>query len=135
MSAVNESIMQRTTLGQLVEHYGWDLVPSFASSVTITSLASDVESVSPGALVIFGDDIDADKLHRARARGAYAALVPPSARESLLSEADLPLLFANPTPQQLGLLTSRMAAIPPPCWRCSRSAAARHGRTPRSSPS
>ena len=70
MSAVNESIMQRTTLGQLVEHYGWDLVPAFASGVTITSLANDVESVTPGALVIFGDDIDADKLHRARARGA-----------------------------------------------------------------
>lgn len=47
MSAVNESIMQRTTLGQLTEHYGWDLVPSFATSVTITSLANDVESVSP----------------------------------------------------------------------------------------
>ena len=56
MSAVNESIMQRTTLGQLVEHYGWDLVPAFASGVTITSLANDVESVTPGALVIFGDE-------------------------------------------------------------------------------
>ena len=109
MSAVNESIMQRTTLGQLVEHYGWDLVPAFASNVTITSLANDVESVGPGALVVLGD---ADKLHHARARGAYAALVPPSAREALVGEADLPLLFADPAPQQLGLLASRMAGNP-----------------------
>ena len=112
MSAINESIMQRTTLGQLVEHYGWDLVPAFASGVTITSLASDVESVTPGELVILGDDADVDKLPRARARGAYAALVPPSTRGALLADADLPLLFANPTSQQLGLLTSRMAGNP-----------------------
>lgn len=112
MSAVNESIMQRMTLGQLAEHYGWDLVPSFATSVTITSLANDVESVAPGALVIMGDDADVDKLHHARARGAYAALVSPAVRETLVEESDLPLLFANPTSQQLGQLTSHMAGNP-----------------------
>ena len=112
MSAVNESIMQRMTLGQLAEHYGWDLVPSFATSVTITSLANDVESVAPGALVIMGDDADVDKLHHARARGAYAALVSPAVRETLVEESDLPLLFANPTSQQLGQLASHMAGNP-----------------------
>ena len=112
MSAVNESIMQRMTLGQLAEHYGWDLVPSFATSVTITSLANDVESVAPGALVIMGDDADVDKLHHARARGAYAALVSPAVRETLVEESDLPLLFANPTSQQRGQLASHMAGNP-----------------------
>ena len=112
MSAVNESIMQRMTLGQLAEHYGWDLVPSFATSVTITSLANDVESVAPGALVIMGDDADVDKLHHARARGGYAALVSPAVRETLVEESDLPLLFANPTSQQLGQLASHMAGNP-----------------------
>ncbi|MBT1172258.1 UDP-N-acetylmuramyl peptide synthase [Bifidobacterium sp. MA2] len=111
MSAVSESIMQRMTLGHLVEHYGWDLVPPFAGHVTVTSLADDPDSIEPGALYYPGRDMDVESLRRARRSGAYAAIVPSSNRANL-PDPDMPLLFADPTPEQLGTLASQMAGNP-----------------------
>lgn len=111
MSAVNESIMQRMTLGHLVEHYGWELVPPFAGHVTVTSLADDLDSIEPGALFHPGHDMSMDALRRARRAGAYAAIVPTSERDTL-SDPDMPLLFADPTPEEVGTLASQMAGNP-----------------------
>lgn len=111
MSAVSESIMQRMTLGHLVEHYGWELVPPFAGHVTVTSLADDLDSIEPGALYYPAHDMDEDTLRRARRHGAYAAIVPTSDRERL-KDPDMPLLFADPTPEQMGTLASQMAGNP-----------------------
>ncbi|NEG54380.1 UDP-N-acetylmuramyl peptide synthase [Bifidobacterium platyrrhinorum] len=113
MSAVSESIMQRMTLGHLVEHYGWDLVPPFAKDVTVTSLADDIASVAPGALLYSEGDLDVEALRQARRRGAYAAIVPDSTRAVLPDDdPDMPLLFASPTSAELGGLAAQMAGNP-----------------------
>lgn len=112
MSAVNESIMQRMTLGHLVEHYGWDLVPPFATDVTVTSLADDPSSVAPGALYYASGDVDVEQLRQVRRNGAYAAIVPHSSRRLLPDAPDMPLLYAEPTDEQLGSLAAQMAGNP-----------------------
>ena len=112
MSAVSESIMQRTTLGHLVEHYGWDLVPAFAADVTVTSLADDIDSVSPGALLKAPEDADAALVAEARRRGAYAIIAPHTARAAIGEDADLPVLYAAPTDAQFGQLAAQMAGGP-----------------------
>ena len=50
MSAVSESMNRRMTLGLLASRYGFDLDPAFATEVTVTSIADDIDSVRPGAL-------------------------------------------------------------------------------------
>ncbi|PLS27511.1 UDP-N-acetylmuramyl peptide synthase [Bifidobacterium parmae] len=112
MSAVSESIMQRMTLGHLVEHYGWELVPPFAKSVTVTSLADDVDSVVPGALLWSEQDLDVETLRRARRKGAYAAIVPETTRANLPEAPDMPILYATPTDEGLGTLAAQMAGNP-----------------------
>ncbi|MDB0630316.1 UDP-N-acetylmuramyl peptide synthase, partial [Bifidobacterium adolescentis] len=57
MSAVSESMNRRMTLGLLASRYGFDLDPTSAAEVTITSIADDVESVRPGALFVPSADV------------------------------------------------------------------------------
>ncbi|MCI1832272.1 MAG: UDP-N-acetylmuramyl peptide synthase [Bifidobacterium sp.] len=111
MSTLNESVARRVTLGYLASHYGFDLQPSFVSAVTITSLANDVDSVRPGSLYIPMGTVDEQRLAKAQENGAYAALVPTAFR-SVVPHPDFPLLFADPTPQQLGRLASDVAGAP-----------------------
>ena len=76
MSAVSESMNRRMTLGHLASQYGFDLDPSFASAVTVTSLADDIDSIRPGALFVPGADVDVRQLVQAQQLGAYGAIVP-----------------------------------------------------------
>lgn len=112
MSAVSESVSQRMTLGHLSEHYGWQLKPEFASAVTVTSLADDLDSLSPGALYMSASTVSRDDLIQAQRRGAWAAVVPHSSRADLGEGVDLPLLFGEPTTEQLGKIASDMAGLP-----------------------
>ena len=111
MSAVSESVGRRMTLGYLADHYGFGLEPSFAVDVTITALADEVDSISPGSLYIPSKSVDVERLEQARARGAYAALVPHAMRE-VADSAQLPLLFAEPDARQIGALASDIAGKP-----------------------
>lgn len=111
MSTVSESVANRVTLGYLVSHYGFDIAPSFVSGVTITSLANSLDSVKPGALYIPMRDVDEEHLQRAQERGAYAALVPHTVR-SIIPNPSFPLLFAEPSAEQLGKLASDIAGEP-----------------------
>ncbi|MCI1219175.1 MAG: UDP-N-acetylmuramyl peptide synthase [Bifidobacterium sp.] len=111
MSSVNESVGRRMTLGYFVEHYGFDLEPKFATDVTITALADDMDSVRPGCLYIPMNGVDGRRLEQARSRGAYAALVPHALRQSV-SQAQFPVLFADPDDAQLGAMASDIAANP-----------------------
>ena len=79
MSAVSESIAQRVTLGMLVERYGFEVDPPFATNVTITSLSDAVDTVIPGSLFICTHEQEPDVLHAAQA-GAYAALLPRASK-------------------------------------------------------
>ncbi|NEG70045.1 UDP-N-acetylmuramyl peptide synthase [Bifidobacterium choloepi] len=111
MSSISEAISQRMTLGYLTERYGFDLVPPFAANVTITSLANDLDSVTPGSLYIPGATVAAGAVSQAAQRGAYAALLP-HAMKSVLPEPEIPVLFAEPTAQQLGKLAADIAGAP-----------------------
>lgn len=112
MSAVSESVTQRMTLEHLAEQYGWDLRPSFAGNVTVTSLADDIDSVSPGALFLPASAVDRELLTEAGRRGAYAAVVPHAMREETERFEDIPLLFGEPTVEQLGKLASDLTGNP-----------------------
>ena len=84
------------TLGYLADTYGLELDPDFASGVTVTSIADDVDSVAPGSLYVPAQSVDVKRLEEARARGAYAALVPPSMKHED-GPAQMPLLRARLT--------------------------------------
>lgn len=111
MSAISESASQRMTLGMLEQRYGFELEPAFARDVTVTSLANDVESVSPGSLFIPGRRIDMGRLALAVQRGAYAVMLPTSMRNAV-EDRQVPILFADPTAQQIGQIAARIAGSP-----------------------
>ena len=112
MGSVSESLMQRMTLGALCSRYGLVLQPPFASPVTVTSLADDLDSVRPGALYVpTGTDPTPELLHQALERGAYAVLAPMAVR-GMLVNADLPVLYGDLDAAQLGALASGIAGGP-----------------------
>lgn len=111
MSALSESISRRMTLGQLKGRYGLTLIPSFAEPVTVTSLANDLVSVRPGSLYVPADEADQGMVDEAERRGAYAALLPPTARHRIRN-AQIPLLFGTMLPSQMGQLLSNAAGDP-----------------------
>ncbi|MCH9274719.1 UDP-N-acetylmuramyl peptide synthase [Bifidobacterium amazonense] len=114
MSSVSEAVARRMTLGYLTDHYGCELEPSFASNVTVTSLADDVDSVSAGALFVPREITDANPanlMEQALERGAYAALAPSDMRETLAG-CELPILFGDLTDAQLGELATEMSGAP-----------------------
>ena len=51
MSAVSESMNRRMTLGLLASRYGFDLDPTFATEVTITSIADEYRFGAAGIVV------------------------------------------------------------------------------------
>ena len=111
MGSVSEAIARRTTLGYLAEHYGCELVPTFAGDVTVTSLADDVRSITPGTLFVPSGEPDAAMLARARQAGAYAVAVPPSARAEAES-AELPMLVGDLSDGRLGAMAGELAGSP-----------------------
>ncbi|RSX54261.1 UDP-N-acetylmuramyl peptide synthase [Bifidobacterium goeldii] len=111
MSAVSEAVAGRMTLGDMAERYGFELDPPFASGVTVTSIADDIDSVRPGCLYVPAQSVDVKRIAEAQTRGAYAALVPPSLRLPG-DRTELPLCRARLTPLQLGRLASDLAGTP-----------------------
>ena len=103
MNAVDEFSRTRVTLGFAAEQYGFEVIPSFASGVTITSLACDVRSVKPGCLFVPSSRVDKRQLEAARDAGAYAAMVPPEFRSEAMS-VGIPLLVSSNNPITLGKL-------------------------------
>ena len=101
MSAVSEAVARRMTLGYLADTYGLELDPDFASGVTVTSIADDVDSVAPGSLYVPAQSVDVKRLEEARARGAYED-----------GPAQMPLLRARLTSRQLGDIASDIAGTP-----------------------
>lgn len=111
MSVVTEAVGRRMTLGDICSRYGFELVPQFAGGVTITSISSDLDAIMPGALFTPLQDVDAETLRIAHARGAYAAMVPHSS-EPVARQAGYPVIIAQPTPEQVGALAATMAGEP-----------------------
>ena len=107
---MSESIAQRVTLGMLVERYGFEVDPPFATNVTITSLSDAVDTVIPGSLFICTHEQEPDVLHAAQA-GAYAALLP-RASKGQIANADIPLLYGDFDDRVLGDLASGLAGGP-----------------------
>lgn len=114
MNAVDEYSRVRVTLGFAAKNYGFEVVPSFAAGVTITSLAHDVRQVRPGCLFVPIGRVDRRQLEAARDAGAYAALVPPEFRNEA-SSLGMPLLVSSPNPVALGKLACDINADPSSC--------------------
>ena len=111
MSAVSESMNRRMTLGLLASRYGFDLDPTFATEVTITSIADDIDSVRPGSLFMPSAPVDVQQLRQAQTLGAYGAVVPHALRGKT-EGIQIPVIYAEPTAPQLGRLASEMAGSP-----------------------
>lgn len=103
MNAVDEFSRTRVTLGFAAQQYGFEVIPSFASGITITSLACDVRNVKPGCLFIPANRVDKRQLEAARDAGAYAAMVTPEFRSEAMSVC-IPLLVSSNNPVTLGKL-------------------------------
>lgn len=124
MSVVSEAVGRRVTLGYLADRYGLELDPAFAGGVTVTSMADDIESVRPGGLYAPLHDADLKNLGEARARGAYAALVP--SRQLAQSEGDadgepgrgndtnpqIPMLVGDLDDKLVGRIAADLAGAP-----------------------
>ncbi|KAA8824866.1 hypothetical protein EMO92_08120 [Bifidobacterium reuteri] len=109
MSAVSESVSERMTLGMLSEQYGFEIVPEFATNVTITAICDSLDSVSPGSLFVCGSRVS--ELGHAAQAGAYAALLPRSFRHQC-PDADIPLLFGELDDHVLGSMAVTLAGSP-----------------------
>lgn len=103
MNAVDEFSRTRVTLGFAAQQYGFEVIPSFAAGITITSLACDVRNVKPGCLFIPANRVDKRQLEAARDAGAYAAMVTPEFRSEAMS-VGIPLLVSSNNPVTLGKL-------------------------------
>lgn len=114
MSVVDEYSRIRVTLGFAAKNYGFEVVPAFASEVTITSIAHDVRNVRPGGLFVPIGHIDRRQLEAARDAGAYAALVSPEFRGEA-ADLGLPLLVSSANPVALGKLACDINADPSSC--------------------
>lgn len=114
MNGIDEFSRIRVTLGYAAEHYGFEVVPEFATGVTITSLADDIHHVRPGALFIPCGHVDRRQLEAARDAGAYAALVPCEFRNEA-ETLGMPLLISSYNPVMLGQLASDVNADPSGC--------------------
>lgn len=114
MNVVDEYSRVRVTLGFAAKNYGFEVVPAFASEVTVTSIAHDVRNVRPGGLFVPIGHIDRRQLEAARDAGAYAALVSPEFRGEA-ADLGLPLLVSSANPVALGKLACDINADPSSC--------------------
>lgn len=115
MGSLSESTTERTTIGDLGRILGLDIGSGQAAPVTVTSLADDLQSVTPGALFIAGKGmhVTPDVITAAADRGAYAVLLPSALKPAYASgDPDIPLLFGDPSATELSSLAARMAGNP-----------------------
>lgn len=101
----------RMTLGGLASRYGFELTPSCAEAVTVTSLVDDVDAVMPGSLYVPSGPVSMDKLERAVSRGAYAALVPKALRGAA-DRLSVPLLLGECSEPTLARMADELAGSP-----------------------
>ena len=111
MSMVSGSGACRMTLADLASRYGFELVPRFAQGVTVTSLADDVDSVIPGSLYVPSGAVNMERLERAVARGAYAALVPRALRGAG-ERLSIPLLLGDYRDGQVAAMADALTGAP-----------------------
>lgn len=114
MNVVDEYSRVRVTLGFAAKNYGFEVVPAFASEVTVTSIAHDVRQVHPGCLFVPFGHVDRRQLEAARDAGAYAALVPPEFRNEAV-DLGIPLLVSSANPVALGKLACDINCDPSSC--------------------
>lgn len=114
MNVVDEYSRVRVTLGFAAKNYGFEVVPAFASEVTVTSIAHDVRQVHPGCLFVPLGHVDRRQLEAARDAGAYAALVPPEFRNEAV-DLGIPLLVSSANPVALGKLACDINFDPSSC--------------------
>ena len=73
----------------LADRYGYELSPKFSRAVTVTSLASDIDSVTAGIVVYAGQTHRCRQGGRRLTESAYAVMLPKSMRSSDLEATSL----------------------------------------------
>lgn len=112
MSALSEAGTEHLTVSDLRERYGLLTNARYAGRVTLTSIANDLKSVSPGALYMpLEHDVTADCVARAQAQGAYAVLLPSSALQQGIG-GDIPVLYGDLTAAERGRIAADIAGHP-----------------------
>jgi hypothetical protein len=114
MSGLGDVPFRRVTLDYLKKNLSARLDEPFVGLVTLTSLATDLESVSPGSLYVpLDDERDTASVHEAANRGAYAALLPENSSEHpSTKQMGIPILYARSIAKKLGPLASYMEGDP-----------------------
>lgn len=114
MSGLGDAPFQRVTVEYLKKNLSARLDEPFTGLVTLTSLATSLDSVTPGSLFVPGpDERNYNDLHRAVDSGAYAVLLPES-DESVFTprELGIPVLFARDIERRLGNVAAYMEGDP-----------------------
>ncbi|PJM73629.1 UDP-N-acetylmuramyl peptide synthase [Bifidobacterium primatium] len=112
MSALSEASTEHLTIADLRERYGLMTDNRSCGKVTVTSLANDMDSVSPGALYIApAMGLNADVVLQAERRGAYAVLLPSSAQGQGFA-GNIPILYGDLTDAEHGQMAADIAGHP-----------------------
>ncbi|MBT1165310.1 UDP-N-acetylmuramyl peptide synthase [Bifidobacterium simiarum] len=112
MSALSEASTEHLTVSDLRERYGLLTDAKYAGRVTVTSIANDLKSVTPGALYMpSAGDVDEHSVEQAQLKGAYAVLLPTSARAMGLG-GDIPVLYGDLTAEERGRIAADIAGHP-----------------------
>ncbi|MBW3087771.1 UDP-N-acetylmuramyl peptide synthase [Bifidobacterium sp. 82T24] len=112
MSALSEASTEHLTVSDLRERYGLITDSKACGKVTVTSLADDMASVTPGALAMpRSDEIDADTILEAERRGAYAVLLPLSAQRFGF-RGNIPVLYGDLSTVEQGQMAADISGHP-----------------------
>ncbi|WP_377938859.1 hypothetical protein [Alloscardovia venturai] len=96
---MNESVNEHVTIGDIRRRYGISTVAPHSDAVTLTSVADELEDITPGALYLSpSSQYDSRIVHAAARRGAYAVffMLPEQSKAvEIPIDSEIPVLFGN----------------------------------------
>ncbi|MCI1935085.1 MAG: hypothetical protein LKJ44_05070 [Bifidobacteriaceae bacterium] len=115
MSGLGDVPFRRVTVEYLKKNLAARVDEPYANLVTLTSIATDLEEVGPGALYVPPEEQqNVESLRSAESKGAYAVLLPENDETHTFSVKTLgiPVLFARNIEKSLGTVASYMEGDP-----------------------
>lgn len=114
MSGLGDIPFRRVTVEYLKKNLPARVEETFVNLVTLTSIATDLDAVTPGSLFVpDSEHSDEEDLHAAEAKGAYAVLLAEGDTHATSSEdLGIPVLFARDISEKLGKVAAYMEGDP-----------------------
>lgn len=115
MSGLGDVPFRRVTVEYLKKNLAARVDEPYVNLVTLTSIATDLEEVGPGALYVPSEEQqNEESLRAAESKGAYAVLLPENdeARTFSVKTLGIPVLFARNIDKNLGTVASYMEGDP-----------------------